>query len=69
MTTATIRTGALVTPLARRRPWVVARQKGCCYPIFAGSGQLSPPHPAENLAQLRAELTELGAHVRSGPPR
>jgi alkanesulfonate monooxygenase SsuD/methylene tetrahydromethanopterin reductase-like flavin-dependent oxidoreductase (luciferase family) len=42
-------------PLAR-----AARLQGC-FPIFAGSGQLPPPPQAAQLAELRAELTELGA--------
>ena len=42
-------------PLAR-----AARLQGC-FPIFAGSNQYPPPPPVADLAELRAELTALGA--------
>ncbi len=44
-----------------RKPLERAARLQGCFPIFAGSGQLPAPPPAENLAELRAELAELGA--------
>jgi alkanesulfonate monooxygenase SsuD/methylene tetrahydromethanopterin reductase-like flavin-dependent oxidoreductase (luciferase family) len=44
-----------------RKPLGRAARLQGCFPIFAGSGQLPPPPLAADLAELRAELTELGA--------
>jgi alkanesulfonate monooxygenase SsuD/methylene tetrahydromethanopterin reductase-like flavin-dependent oxidoreductase (luciferase family) len=44
-----------------RKPLGRAARLQGCFPVFAGSGQLPAPPPAESLAELRAELAELGA--------
>ena len=54
--------GIFMPPFAELAdPRRVARLAADAFPIFAGSSQLPPPPPAEDLAELRAELTELGA--------
>lgn len=76
MTTSRIRLGALITPLARRRPWVVARQTASIDVLSGGrmifgAGLGGGPEAFDNLgeeanARTRGEMLDEALEVLNG---